>query len=113
MTALVGYNEKMTHARPHTHTRHETPNMPGTGLQPGEKGIQNGCDKTTVGRLRTSHKRGEPVAITRQMFVVGEVSYRHYTTDSRRRLLWPLKHFAPNSEIPPSEHTYTYIQPVL
>ena len=49
----------------------------GGGIR-GKGRTQNGCDKTTAGRLRTSHKRGEPVAITRQMFVVGEVSYRHY-----------------------------------
>lgn len=52
-----------------------------------------GCDKTTVGRLRTSHKRGEPVAITRQMFAMGEASYRHYC-QTLRRLPWALKHFA-------------------
>lgn len=57
---------------------------------------QNGCDKTTAGRLRTSHKRGEPVAITRQMFVVGEVSYRHYREHCGIYFGGALKHFAPN-----------------
>lgn len=83
------------------------------GASKGNGRIEEGCDKTTVDRLQTSHKRGEPVAITRQMFVVGEASLPALPRPHWRRLLWALKHFAPNGPQTPRYYEYKSTPPTL
>lgn len=96
MVLIDGYNdeyEEMTHARPHTFARHSKY----AGDRSSRERRENRTDvtKPRLGAYELVINVVSRLAITRQMFVVGEVSYRHYTT--RRHLLWPLKHFAPNT----------------